>query len=184
MGQNLALRRIAGTNLHYASFEFTPDARIACQFAKNHGQSFPDPKNPLQARAWNLAGSNSLLLLPRAGRDLPAKAASLRGRIVELEIETPSARAETLTWGGKRKVHVYLPPGYDGGPAKRYPAWYVLYGIDMLNDAHLGAVLDREMGVTLQPLIAVFVESTNAYEYARTFRDVHMRWMTSVALPK
>lgn len=183
LGQTLPLRRITGTKLHYASFELTPDARIVYQFVKNFSQNFADPKNPRQSAAFNLAGPTSLLLMPRAEQTLPASAASLRGRLVQLEIETPTARAETLTWGGKRKVWVYLPPGYDTDTTKRYPTLYVLYGTEMLNDAHLGALLDREMGNTIEPLIAVFVESTNAYEYARTFREVHRRWLSEQLVP-
>lgn len=183
LGQTLPLRRVAGTNLHYASFELTPDARVVYQFTKDFGQAFSDPKNPRQSPAFNLAGPASLLLMPGAEQTLPEGAARLRGRVVQFEIETPAARAETLTWGGKRKVWVYLPPGYDTDTKRRYPTLYVLYGNNMLNDAHLGASLDREVGKTLQPLIAVFVESTNAYEYARTFREVHRRMLAEQLVP-
>ena len=183
LGQGLPLHRIAGTNLHYASFELTPDARIVYQFVKNFGESFPDPKNPKQSPAFNLVGPASLLLMPRAEQTLPTSASNLRGRIVQLELETPTAQAETLRWGGKRKVWVYLPPGYDAETAKRYPTLYVMYGTNMMNDAHLDALLDREIGNTLQPLIAVFVESTNAYEYARTFREVHRRMLAEQLVP-
>ena len=183
LGQTLPLRRVAGTNLHYASFELTPGARVVYQFNKDFGQTFSDPKNPRQSQAFNLAGPASILLMPGAEQTLPAGAQGLRGRVVQLEIETPTARAETLTWGGKRKVWVYLPPGYDADTARRYPTLYVLYGNEMLNEAHLGALLDREVGQTLQPLIAVFVESTNAYEQARTFREVHRRMLAEQLVP-
>lgn len=183
LGQTVALHRIAGTNIHYASFELLPDSRLVYQFARSDGQTFTDPRNPLQVAAFNFAGPTSLLLMPRAERPLPASTSSVRGRVVQLEIETATARAETLTWGGKRKVWVYLPPGYDADTTKRYPTLYVLYGTNMLNDAHLDALLDREIGSTITPLIAVFVESTNAYENARTFREVHRRMLAEQLVP-
>src|SRR6185312_8165721 len=183
LGQGLPLHRIAGTNVHYASFELNPGARLVYQFSRNHGQTFVDPKNPIQSSAFNFVGPTSLLMMTRAENTPPTGAASLRGRVVQLEIENPTARAETLTWGGKRKVWVYLPPGYDADQTKRYPALYVFYGTNMMNNAHLDALLDREIGTSLSPLIAVFVESTNAYEYARTFREVHRRMMVEQLVP-
>ena len=48
-----------------------------------------------------------------------------------------------LRWGGRRPVHVYLPPGYDTDMTRRYPAVYVLYGLEMLKDGRLGAAIDR-----------------------------------------
>jgi enterochelin esterase-like enzyme/outer membrane protein assembly factor BamB len=183
IGQTLPMRRIAGTNVQYASFEVMPGARIVYQFSKNFGQAFSDPKNPRQATASNINGPVSLLLMPGAEDSVPARATALRGRVVQLEIETPTARAETLTWGGKRKVWVYLPPGYDTDTARRYPTLYVLYGEQMLNEAHLDVLLDREVGNTLQPVISVFIESTNAYEQARTFREVHRRMLAEQLVP-
>ena len=106
--------------------------------------------------------SISLLVMPRAEKagSVPA-AATLRGRVEEHEIETATVQAEHLRWGGKRKVFVYLPPGYVTDQS-RYPVLYVLYGQEM-KDAHFDAVVDSEIGGTVKPLIAVFIESTNAY---------------------
>ncbi len=65
--------------------------------------------------------------------------------------------------------------------ARRYPVLYVLYGEEM-KDAHLDAVLDDEIGTTVKPLIAVFLESTSGYEYARTFREAHRRMLTETVV--
>ena len=184
VGRDLPLGRIPGTDLHYASIELAPDARISYQFVRNLGEAIVDPKNPAQGASLNFAGSMSMLYMPRADRAVPAPAGkNLRGRIVELELETDSVSAEHLKWGGKRPVHVYLPPDYDASQAKRYATVYVLYGEEMRRDGHLDAALDREIGVTLQPVIAVFVHSTNAYEYARTFREAHRRMLVERVVP-
>jgi enterochelin esterase-like enzyme len=78
---------------------------------------------------------------------------------------------------------VYLPAGYDANPERRYPVLYVMYGDEMLQDGHLDAVLDREIGSTMGPVIGVFVQSTSGYEYARTFRDAHRRMLAEELVP-
>jgi len=184
VGHDLPMRRIAGSDLHYASIELAPDARISYQFVRNLGEAIVDSKNPAQAASLNFAGPMSMLYMPRADRAVPAPAGKgLRGRIVELEMETDIVSAEHLKWGGKRPVHVYVPPGYDASQAQRYATVYVLYGEEMRRDGHLDAALDREIGVSLQPVIAVFVHSTNAYEYARTFREAHRRMLVERVVP-
>jgi outer membrane protein assembly factor BamB/enterochelin esterase-like enzyme len=183
-GVDLPMHHVAGTDLHYASLEAEPDARVGYQFVRNIGEVLADPRNPRRVASQNFAGDVSLVLMPKAAADLPAAAASgLRGRVVDLAFDSGTAAAEHLKWGGKRDVHVYLPPEYDSAPTARYPTVYVLYGNEMLNDGHLAAVLDREMGVSVQPAVVVFVQSTNAYEYARTFRDAHARMLAERLVP-
>ena len=80
-------------------------------------------------------------------------------------------------------MHVYLPPSYEADAVTRYPAIYVMYGEEMLAGGALAAALDAEMGRTITPAIVVFLESTNAYEYARTFRDAHGRMMAERLVP-
>ncbi len=180
-GQSLPMHRVANTDFYYASFAVAPDARLAYQFIRNLGQAEPDPRNPVRATSLNYGGAASVLLMPKAAA-LPAPPAPLRGRIVDLTVDSPVVTSSSLRWGGPRAVHVYLPPGYDAS-ARRYPAVYVLYGAQMLTEGRLDAAIDREIGSTLAPMIAVFVESTNAYEYARTFREAHLRMLETQIVP-
>ncbi len=181
-GHSLPMHRVADTDFYYASFTLAPDARIAYQFIRNLGQAEPDSRNPIRAASLNYGGEASVLLMPKAAA-LPPPPAPLGGRIVDLAIDNPVVTSSSLRWGGQRPVHVYLPPGYDTSGARRYPAVYVLYGAQMLKDGRLDAAIDREIGSTLPPMIAVFVESTNAYEYARTFRDAHIHMLETQIVP-
>jgi enterochelin esterase-like enzyme len=53
----------------------------------------------------------------------------------------------------------------------------------MMNGLHLPARLDREIGKSLGPLVAVFIPSTSPYEYARTFQDAHRTWLAERVVP-
>lgn len=77
------------------------------------------------------------------------------GRSVTIEIRSPAL-------GGRRQeVIVYLPPGYDTHPDRRYPAFYLLHGAPGAPAAFLETVrlgVDEDQLVTLgmmRPLILV-----------------------------
>jgi hypothetical protein len=178
LSREVPMHRVGKTDFFYASLQLPPDARIAYQFVRNFTENIADPRNPRQASSPTYAGPISVLTMPAAEKagSIPG-ATPLRGRIEEHEIETATEQAVHLRWGGKRKVFVYLPPGYDTDSSRRYPVLYVLYGQEM-KDAHFDAVLDAEIGMAVKPLIAVFIESTSGYEYARTFREAHRRFLT------
>ena len=183
-GSEIPMHRVAGTDLRYASLELEPDARVAYQFSAALGETAADPRNPVKGTSENFTGDVSLLFMPRADRRIPSPAqGTFGGKTVDLTFDSGTARAEHLTWGGKREVHVYLPRGYEAESSRRWPALYVLYGNQMLNDGHLAATLDREMGASIQPAIVVFVQSTNAYEYARTFRSAHIQMLSERLVP-
>jgi enterochelin esterase family protein len=178
------LRRLAGTDAQYATVELPPDARVVYQLAKADGTAFTDPANPDTGESLNYVGPVSFLYMPRSQRPPAIDAqAPLRGTITEVELEAEAAASAHLKWGGPRKLHVYLPPGYESAPERRYPTLYVLYGDEMRNGLHLPARLDREIGKTLRPLVAVFIPSTSPYEYARTFQDAHRKWLGERVVP-
>lgn len=182
-GHTLPMHRVAGTNLYYASFTVAPDARMAYQFTHDLDKTEADPRNPARGTSMNYAGTTSIVLMPRATPMASPAEAPLKGTVVDLELTSAAVSSNHLTWGGKRGVHVYLPPGYDTDTARRYPTAYILYGQQMLADGHLAAALEREIGRSLPPTIAVFVESTNGYEYARTFRAAHLHMLEADLVP-
>jgi enterochelin esterase family protein len=183
-GTDLPMHHLPGTDLFYASLEAAPDARFGYQFVRDIGDVLADPRNPHKAASQNFAGDVSMVLMPKAVRELPAPAASaLRGTLTALSFDSGAATAGHLRWGGQREVHVYVPAGYDARAAHRYPTVYVLYGTEMLNEGHLAAALERDMGARMAPAILVFVQSTNAYEHARTFRDAHARMLAERLVP-
>ena len=181
-GVERPLHRVGRTDLYYFSLELDPGARISYQFTRAFGETIADPRNPLRATSQNFAGEVSLLMMPRAERDLPA-AGPLRGRIVDLAFESGAASAAHLRWGGTREVHVYLPPGYDGS-TDRYPAVYVLYGNELLREGHAARAVEQATAAgRMPPAILVFVQATSAYEYARTFREAHRQMLVERLVP-
>lgn len=181
-GADWPLHRVGDTDLYYVSLELEPDARISYQFVHTFGDTLADPRNPVKATSQNFAGDVSLLLMPRANRTLPGPG-PMRGKTVDLEFDTGTAAAAHLRWGGKRPVHVYLPPGYDADPARRFPVVYVMYGEEMRKEGHLAAALEADMGRTVEPALIVFIPSASAYEYARSFREPHMKMMAERMVP-
>jgi enterochelin esterase family protein len=178
------LRPVAGTDIQYAAVDLPPDARVVYQLAKPDGTAFADPANPDTGDSLNYVGPVSFLYMPRSERP-PAidPKAPLQGTMTELELEAEPQASAHLKWGGKRKLHVYLPPGYESQPDRRYPTLYVLYGDEIMNGLHLPVRLDREIGKSLPPLVAVFIPSTSPYEYARTFQDAHRTWLAERVVP-
>jgi len=66
---------------------------------------------------------------------------------------------ESRLLGNRRRIHVYLPPGYDEDDARRFPTLYVHDGGQYLHRGRLPTVLDnlifsREIG----PLIAIMID--------------------------
>ena len=184
IGDEIVMHRVSGTDLHYASLELEPDARIIYQLLRNTEDAIADPRNSMKGESLNYPGAVSVLTMPEAKPlTVQPATATLRGRIVELELESPETSAEHLKWGGKRAIKVYLPPNYDSSSNERYPTAYILLGEEMIKGANLAALLDREIGSSMKPVIAVFVASTNAYELARTFREPHIKMIATQLVP-
>jgi outer membrane protein assembly factor BamB len=170
--EEMPMNRVAGTNLYYASFEVEPDARFVYQFVRDMDERISDPRNPAESRSLFRSGPVSVVTMPRAASlDTPAPTDS--GTIVEVPFETTPVQVGRLTWGGARRVRVYLPTGYDDDPSRRYPTVYMMYGSRMLDHEHLDRRLDAAFGTRVEPAIVVFIEQLNGYEYARSQRNVH-----------
>lgn len=181
-GEQLALHRLGDTDLYYASFGLEPDTRMVYQFVRDLEDPIPDPRNPNRAESLLYSGRISLLYMPASER-VTVPDQPIRGSLLDVPFTTARVRVGGKTWGGERRVRVYLPPGYESAAAQRFPTVYVLYGEQMLDTAHLDALLDREVGSTLDPFVAVFVDSISPYEYARSQRRVHGRMLAEELVP-
>jgi S-formylglutathione hydrolase FrmB len=93
---------------------------------------------------------------------------ALVGRVDELEIDSEVLRGNVLGDPHVRPVWVYVPPGYDDDPNRRYPSVYVIQGftgqIDMWNNRQpfrptftelIDAMFEREEA---PPVLVVFVD--------------------------
>jgi enterochelin esterase family protein len=77
-----------------------------------------DPKNPMVKPG--IASLDSMVLVPGDEADFEATKDVPHG-----EVRAAWYRSRTL--GGSRRMHVYTPPGYEGG-SQRYPVLYLLHG--------------------------------------------------------
>lgn len=86
---------------------------------------------PIRSRA-SLPIASALLLLGAAARAqeaAPAAPAIPRGRVVEIVVPANSLAGNLLGTPTEQAAAIYLPPGYEGAPERRYPVIYLLHGI-------------------------------------------------------
>ena len=91
------------------------------------GVRFTDPSNPQVKIGYVTSTTTSLLTVPG---DTPA--------FYDVQ-DVPHGEIRTLLYKSKsngvtRELNVYLPPGYDQAPSRRYPVLYLLHGF--ANDQH------------------------------------------------
>jgi enterochelin esterase-like enzyme len=106
------------------------------------------------------------------------------GRQESLEVTSPALGGRT------QQVVVYLPPGYDTHPARRYPVLYLLHGfpgrpLAFLQTVRVGVLEDELVGARrMQPLILVMPSgSTGTFIDKEWANGVHRGegWETFVA---
>ena len=95
------------------------------------------------------------------------------GRLVRLEVPAPALAGNFLGDPTLQPVAVYLPPGYDASPQRRYPVLYLLHGIggspeDWLSGGYQGlsvsALMDSLLGAgAIEPFLVVMPNGTNRY---------------------
>ena len=91
----------------YYSYSFTVD-----------GVRTLDPRNAFIKQG--VTSVENMVFVPGAAAEFQALAAVPHGEV--RQVWYPSS-----TLGGERRMHVYTPPGYDGG-SSRYPVLYLLHG--------------------------------------------------------
>ncbi len=179
----LAMRPVAGTDLFHASLELLPEARIGYQFVRDLEQVELDPLNPAQSPSLRF-GPSSVLRMPRAidPAEPPHTPATERGSTRSFTLELPTIQVGRLNFGGARTVEVYLPFGYDEGD-ERYPVLFVNDAKNAVDALGMRDALDAWIARTKRPLIAVFVTSTSAYEFARSQRHEYRRMLVESVVP-
>jgi enterochelin esterase family protein len=156
-----ALERLGSTRFYFRRVELPRAARVE-YLLRQGGGGAPDPLNP--RRAGGFGGTVlSEVRMPGyspvvAEDDDPAVP---RGRTISFE-----HRSEIL--GNTRRVHVYLPHGYDGSAPRRYPEAWLGDGTSYVESVRVPRLLDRLIAQgRLEPLIAVLVDPADRrVEYA------------------
>src|SRR5256714_1774946 len=167
----LVLRDVPGANLKFIRLKFPKGARLEYKFIAD-GEWILDPLNPNKNNN-GVGGFNSNFAGPdyhptpyAAGRD------DLRGRLERL----------ALPGDDKRKVQVYLPPGYAEGRA-RLPVLYMQDGTQFIELGRAAEVADRMISEgKLDPFIIVFIdpiERNKEYWANDQFAD----WMAQTLVP-
>ncbi|MCA1613901.1 MAG: hypothetical protein LC800_07080 [Acidobacteria bacterium] len=140
--------------MKYLIRSFTPGARVEYKLIAD-GKWTEDPLNPEKIDN-GVGGFNSAFSMPGRRATVPLnEARDLRGRLESAEVAT------RLLEGGRRKVQVYLPPGY-AGSGERYPVLYLQDGADYLRRARAAHVAEDLIarGV-VKPFIIVLVDPIN-----------------------
>ncbi|MEJ2667923.1 MAG: alpha/beta hydrolase-fold protein [Deinococcales bacterium] len=99
---------------------------------------------------------------------------SAHGRIEQIVVHGDSLEGDLLGDSPDRAVSVYLPPGYDQHSEVRYPALYLLHGLDATNTLwigqgylrglNIGTVADTLISMhRMQPMIIVMPDASNRY---------------------
>jgi enterochelin esterase-like enzyme/outer membrane protein assembly factor BamB len=183
-GDEVTMHHLDGTDFFYASFKFAPDAFLSYQFVKDLDQRIADPRNPHKIGAIMHVGEMSEIYMPRSARPqhFHESAIGSRGRLDTLTFTSEKIPVGRRIWGGERRIQVYLPPDYDA-TTKRYPVIYVNNGDNALQIGKMKNTLDNLIGKTVQPMIAVFIQSISPYEFARLERELYARMAAEKLVP-
>ena len=98
---------------------------------------------------------------------------STEGRLIEAKISVPSLKGNKLGDAAEQNIAVYLPPGYDASPQKRYPTLYLLHGFGgkiehWTRNGYQGLSLQPVMdglikNGAIREMIVIVPNGTNAY---------------------
>jgi glucan 1,4-alpha-glucosidase len=168
----LVLQDAAGTtNVKYIRLKFPRTARLEYKLIAD-GEWLLDPLNPNKNNNGvggfnsNFAGPDYRPATFAAGRD------ELRGRLERL----------ALAGDDKRKVQVYLPPGYTQGDA-RYPVLYMQDGTQFIELGRAAEIADRMISEgKVEPFVIVFIDPIDRMkEYWAD--DRFADWMAQTLVP-
>jgi enterochelin esterase-like enzyme len=152
-GVTMPLTPLSHTGIFYRILELDGPARLEFKLVVD-GQMILDPLCPHVVDS-GIGGRNSYFVVGdfREPPELSWVPAIPHGRVEEFDFES-------RLLGNRRRLHIYLPPGYDAEPARRFPALYVHDGGEYLHRGRLPTVLDNLIfSGEINPLIAVMVDS-------------------------
>lgn len=121
-----------------------------------------------------LTSLRSRIVLPLVVAILPVPlAAQTAGRVVHDTVPAPSLAGNLLGDPDRQPAFVYLPPGYDAEPGRRYPVLYLLHGVldspevwvePVYDGMTIQATMDSLIGAgEIGPAIVVMPNGRNAY---------------------
>jgi enterochelin esterase family protein len=174
-----AMTPLEGTSWFYLKRTLDPRARI--EYAVAH-ESLEDAAlhldfdNPRTVEGFSRTYSELRMPAYRDAPELIEDPAITPGRLEELEIESRIRK-------NRRRILVYLPPGYDGSGPRRYPTAYFGDAGDYVSNIPVPRILDYTTARgALTPLIAVFIEPMPRSEEYRMNAD-YRRFVAEELVP-
>ena len=82
-----------------------------------------------------------------------AATTQVTGELVEIEVPAAELKDNLLGDPVKQKVAVYLPPGYESSPTRRFPSLYLLHGFLSNNRAWTNGYQGMNLQVTMDEMI-------------------------------
>ncbi|MEW6299799.1 MAG: alpha/beta hydrolase-fold protein [Thermodesulfobacteriota bacterium] len=150
--RGIPMTPLGKTGIFYHTAEFRGPVRVEYKFIVD-GQWVVDPFCPNKIDN-GIGEQNSYFVVGdfQEPAELQWEPSIPHGRVEEFDFDS-----ELLH--NRRRVYVYLPPGYDGDATKRFPSFYVHDGGEYLSRARLATVIDNLCHThDLPPLIAVMVD--------------------------
>ncbi len=210
------MHRVPGTDVFHYSMRLEPDASVSYGFLVDYGDATADPRNDRPGPGLWGEVSRVTMPARRDPSWLAGALAERQGTLVDLTwdseilpapVPQPEEPAEDEEGeegeegeageadGGDaapepqappRRARVYLPAGFDPSGATRYPTVYVNGGDSALEDGSLKEALDGSIGVTVRPLIAVFILPPEGGDPRSDTRDteVYARMLEEELVPK
>ena len=173
-GDEVPMTRVEGTDLFFFTEELDADSHWEYHYSV-YGERMLDPRNPHIIGEGQRA-RNELRMPQWKVPDFFHAPRGPVGSVAELELDSK-------TLGGKRKVDVYLPAGYEGSD-KRYPLLVVNDNMIRTRGA-MQTALDNLIGrQEVAPVIVAFVARGDRAEFTGEKRDVYAQFITSELLPQ
>jgi len=173
-----AMTPLEGTSWYYLKRTLDPSARIEYAIARESTEDAAldlDPENPRIVEGFSRSYSELRMPAYPEAPELLEDPSLPRGRIVETEIESRIR-------GNRRKILVYLPPGYEES-GDRYPTAYFGDASAYVSNVPVPRILDYVIARgTVAPLIAVFVEPAPRSEEYR-MNEQYRRFLAEELVP-
>jgi enterochelin esterase-like enzyme len=152
IGVMLSLPPLRHTSLFHATLELDGPARLEYKLVVD-GRVIADPLCPHTVDN-GIGERNSYFVVGnfREPPELNWVPTIPHGRVEEFDFESRLLR-------NRRRLHVYLPPGYDEERTRRFPTLYVHDGGEYLTRGRLPTVLDNLLfSRAIRPLIAIMID--------------------------
>jgi enterochelin esterase family protein len=150
-----AMTPIEGTEWYFLKRALDPRARIEYAIARDSTDDAAlelDPENPRIVQGFSRSYSELRMPGYAEAPELVFDPTVPKGQLVEAEIESRIR-------GNRRKIHVYLPAGYEESGERRYPTAYFGDGNAYVANVPVPRILDNLIARgRVMPLVAVFVE--------------------------